>query len=245
MLRLLQGDVGSGKTVVALLAMLNAVETGAQAALMAPTEILARQHLATITPLAEAAGVETVLLTGREKGRNRERALAKLASGDAALAIGTHALFQDDVAFPRSGGGGRRRTASVRRSPAPPSGPERGRSRPPGDDRDTHSANPDADRLRRHRRLEAHGEAGRSAAHRDTRDAHPAPRRGRVRDLARARRRRQGVLGLPLGGGIGSPRRGRGRRAAPPARARVRRARRPRARTHEDSPQGRDHGGVR
>ena len=99
MLRLLQGDVGSGKTVVALLAMLNAVETGAQAALMAPTEILARQHLATITPLAEAAGVETVLLTGREKGRNRERALAKLASGDAALAIGTHALFQDDVAF--------------------------------------------------------------------------------------------------------------------------------------------------
>ena len=67
MLRLLQGDVGSGKTVVALLAMLHAVEAGAQAALMAPTELLARQHLATIGPLAEAAGVRISLLTGREK----------------------------------------------------------------------------------------------------------------------------------------------------------------------------------
>jgi len=99
MLRLLQGDVGSGKTVVALLSMLSAVEAGEQAAMMAPTEILARQHLATIEPLARAAGIEVVLLTGREKGKARETVLEKLSSGEAALAVGTHALFQDDVAF--------------------------------------------------------------------------------------------------------------------------------------------------
>ncbi|MGB0748278.1 MAG: ATP-dependent DNA helicase RecG [Magnetospiraceae bacterium] len=99
MLRLLQGDVGSGKTVVALSAMLNAVEAGGQAVLMAPTEILARQHLATIAPLAEAAGVAVTLLTGREKGKSRATILAGLASGETALAVGTHAVFQADVAF--------------------------------------------------------------------------------------------------------------------------------------------------
>jgi len=99
MLRLLQGDVGSGKTVVALLTMLAAIEAGGQAVLMAPTEILARQHLKTIELLAEAAGVEVSILTGREKGKNRDRILAGLKSGDTKIAIGTHALFQDDVAF--------------------------------------------------------------------------------------------------------------------------------------------------
>ncbi|HTH18398.1 MAG TPA: ATP-dependent DNA helicase RecG [Magnetospirillum sp.] len=99
MLRLLQGDVGSGKTVVALLAMLSAVEAGAQAALMAPTEILARQHLATIEPLAAAAGVRVGLLTGRDKGKSRERLLEALAAGEIDIIIGTHALFQEDVAF--------------------------------------------------------------------------------------------------------------------------------------------------
>jgi len=99
MMRLLQGDVGSGKTVVALLAMLNAVETGAQAALMAPTEILARQHFETISKLAAPAGIEIVPLTGRDKGKARQAALAKLADGRAAIAIGTHALFQKEVAF--------------------------------------------------------------------------------------------------------------------------------------------------
>ena len=73
MLRLLQGDVGSGKTVVALLAMARAVEAGGQAALMAPTEILARQHLATIAPLAAKVGLRIAILTGREKGRERTR----------------------------------------------------------------------------------------------------------------------------------------------------------------------------
>lgn len=99
MLRLLQGDVGSGKTVVALLAMLGVVEAGGQAALMAPTEILARQHMATLLPLCEAAGVSCVILTGREKGKARGEIIEALKSGQAAVAVGTHALFQGDVEF--------------------------------------------------------------------------------------------------------------------------------------------------
>jgi len=99
MLRLLQGDVGSGKTVVALLAMTIAVEAGAQAALMAPTEVLARQHAETIAPLADAAGLRIALLTGREKGRARDELLTRLATGEIDILIGTHALFQEDVRF--------------------------------------------------------------------------------------------------------------------------------------------------
>ncbi|MCP5367105.1 MAG: ATP-dependent DNA helicase RecG [Hyphomicrobiales bacterium] len=99
MLRLLQGDVGAGKTVVALLAMVNAVECGAQAALMAPTEILARQHWATIEPLAREAGLAVALLTSRDKGRTRDAVLAGLADGSIHLVVGTHALFQSDVDF--------------------------------------------------------------------------------------------------------------------------------------------------
>ncbi len=99
MLRLLQGDVGSGKTVVALLAMARAVEAGAQAALMAPTEILARQHLATLEGPAAAAGLRLALLTGRDKGKPRQKILDALAAGDIDILIGTHALFQEDVAF--------------------------------------------------------------------------------------------------------------------------------------------------
>ena len=99
MLRLLQGDVGSGKTVVALLAMAGIVEAGRQAALMAPTEILARQHFERMRPLAEAAGLRIVLLTGRDKASERNRTLAALAAGEIDLAVGTHALFQESVAF--------------------------------------------------------------------------------------------------------------------------------------------------
>jgi ATP-dependent DNA helicase RecG len=99
MLRLLQGDVGSGKTVVALQAAAAVAETGRQAALMAPTEILARQHLKTIAPLAEAAGVRVAILTGREKGKERRDLLARLAGGEIDLLVGTHALIQDDVIF--------------------------------------------------------------------------------------------------------------------------------------------------
>jgi ATP-dependent DNA helicase RecG len=99
MLRLLQGDVGSGKTVVAFLAMLNAVESGAQAALMAPTEILARQHHATIAPLAAAVGVRIALLTGRDSGKARDATLAALAAGEIDIVIGTHALISEDVDY--------------------------------------------------------------------------------------------------------------------------------------------------
>ncbi|MFN8830058.1 MAG: ATP-dependent DNA helicase RecG [Labrys sp. (in: a-proteobacteria)] len=99
MLRLLQGDVGSGKTIVALLAAATVVEAGRQAAIMAPTDLLARQHHATIRPLAEAAGLRLGYLSGRDKGKERARTLADLAAGDIDIVIGTHALFQDDVAF--------------------------------------------------------------------------------------------------------------------------------------------------
>jgi ATP-dependent DNA helicase RecG len=103
MLRLLQGDVGSGKTVVALLAMLIAVEAGAQAALMAPTEILARQHHATIEPLARAAGVEVAAVTGRDQGRIKAELRERIADGGVKLVIGTHALLQEDLTFANLG----------------------------------------------------------------------------------------------------------------------------------------------
>ncbi|MCB1457141.1 MAG: ATP-dependent DNA helicase RecG [Nitratireductor sp.] len=99
MLRLLQGDVGSGKTLVALMAMAATVEDGAQAAIMAPTEILARQHFATIAPLCEAAGIRAAVLTGRDKGSQRREILEGLADGSVQILVGTHALFQGTVEF--------------------------------------------------------------------------------------------------------------------------------------------------
>ncbi|MCB1839192.1 MAG: ATP-dependent DNA helicase RecG [Alphaproteobacteria bacterium] len=99
MLRLLQGDVGSGKTIVACLAMLNAVESGKQAALMTPTEILARQHADTLAPLLREAGVRAVTLTGRDKGKTRETMLQQIRNGAAQIIIGTHAIFQKDVQY--------------------------------------------------------------------------------------------------------------------------------------------------
>lgn len=99
MLRLLQGDVGSGKTVVGLLAAAAVAEAGKQSALMAPTEILARQHIKTIAPLAERAGLHVAILTGREKGKERRDILERLATGEIDILVGTHALIQDDVIF--------------------------------------------------------------------------------------------------------------------------------------------------
>ncbi|AOL23481.1 ATP-dependent DNA helicase RecG [Erythrobacter litoralis] len=99
MLRLLQGDVGAGKTVVALAAMLIAVEAGQQAALLAPTEILARQHYETLRTMAAPTGAEVALLTGRAKGREREGLLMGLLDGSIDIIVGTHSLFQDSVAY--------------------------------------------------------------------------------------------------------------------------------------------------
>lgn len=99
MLRLLQGDVGSGKTVVALEAMLIAVEAGAQAAMLAPTEILARQHYETLRNMAGPTGVNIALLTGRDKGRARESILMGLMDGSIQIVVGTHAIFQETVAY--------------------------------------------------------------------------------------------------------------------------------------------------
>jgi ATP-dependent DNA helicase RecG len=99
MLRLLQGDVGSGKTLVALLAMLAAVESGAQAALLAPTEILSRQHHATLVKQLDSIGVRVAILTGREKGRARDSVLMGLADGSIDILVGTHAIFQEKVAY--------------------------------------------------------------------------------------------------------------------------------------------------
>jgi ATP-dependent DNA helicase RecG len=103
MLRLLQGDVGSGKTVVALEAMLIAVEAGAQAALLAPTEILARQHFDTLQRMAAPTGAQIALLTGRDKGRARESILMGLLDGSIDIVIGTHAIFQEAVAYKNLG----------------------------------------------------------------------------------------------------------------------------------------------
>jgi ATP-dependent DNA helicase RecG len=103
MLRLLQGDVGSGKTLVALLAMLEAVEAGAQAAMLAPTEILARQHFGTLQRQCQAIGVNVAILTGREKGRARESVLMGLADGSIDILVGTHAIFQQHVSYKRLG----------------------------------------------------------------------------------------------------------------------------------------------
>ncbi|MDG1708605.1 MAG: ATP-dependent DNA helicase RecG [Emcibacteraceae bacterium] len=99
MMRLLQGDVGSGKTVVALMAMLVAVESGAQAAILAPTEILARQHFESLSEMAENVDVKIAILTGRDKGKVRDAILAELVSGEIDILIGTHAIFQKDVFY--------------------------------------------------------------------------------------------------------------------------------------------------
>jgi ATP-dependent DNA helicase RecG len=103
MLRLLQGDVGSGKTLVALLAILAAVESGAQAAMLAPTEILARQHHATLLKQLDSIGVRVAILTGREKGRARDSVLMGLADGSVDILVGTHAIFQEKVAYKNLG----------------------------------------------------------------------------------------------------------------------------------------------
>jgi ATP-dependent DNA helicase RecG len=99
MLRLLQGDVGSGKTAVGFMALVHAIGSGGQGVIMAPTEILARQHEINISKFADRIGLKVVTLTGRDKGKSREKLLTLIASGEAHIIIGTHALFQEDVIF--------------------------------------------------------------------------------------------------------------------------------------------------
>ena len=99
MVRLLQGDVGSGKTIVSLLSMIHAIESGYQAAIMVPTSILANQHFQNITNLLKNFSIKTLLLTGKDKGRIRLEKTSLIKSGDVQIIIGTHALIQDDVSF--------------------------------------------------------------------------------------------------------------------------------------------------
>jgi len=99
MLRLLQGDVGSGKTIVSILAMLQAVEAGAQAALMAPTEVLAKQHYARVNEFLKPLGISAGLLVGKSRNKDRQSTLEKLADGSMPIVVGTHALFQEDIKF--------------------------------------------------------------------------------------------------------------------------------------------------
>ena len=99
MLRLLQGDVGSGKTLVALMALLIAAEAGAQGALLAPTEILARQHYASLSQMLAGLPINVAVLTGRDKGRAREATLMGLANGEIDILVGTHAIFQEGVTY--------------------------------------------------------------------------------------------------------------------------------------------------
>src|SRR5690606_15180798 len=101
--RLLQGDVGAGKTIVALFAALRAIESGYQAALMVPTEILAEQHARTLATLLDGSGIDVQLLTGRSSGAARRLALERIASGEAKLVVGTHAIIQEAVSFGRLG----------------------------------------------------------------------------------------------------------------------------------------------
>jgi ATP-dependent DNA helicase RecG len=118
MQRLLQGDVGSGKTVVAALAAAQAIDSGYQAALMAPTEILAEQHFRKIAAWMEPLGVKVAWLTGSLKKKEKQAASEMAESGEANLVIGTHALIQDG-AVRETGPGAGRRTAPLRRRPAP------------------------------------------------------------------------------------------------------------------------------
>ena len=168
-----------GKTVVALLAAAAVTEAGKQAALMAPTEILARQHIKTITPLAERAGMRVAILTGREKGKERREILARLEAGEIDFLVGTHALIQDDVIFKIAGAGGGRRTASFRRARAA-GAHQQGRSRRcAGAERDADPAHAGADVFRRHGRLGIAREAGRPPADRYPHPAQQPARRSR------------------------------------------------------------------
>ena len=172
MVRLLQGDVGSGKTVVALLAAATVIEAGRQAALMAPTEILARQHLDTIAPLAEAAGIRVAILTGRERGKRTQRD-ARPAGARRDRSPGRHpCAVPGRGRVPRSRARHRRRAAPLRRASAAGAGAQGRGRRHAGADRDADPAHAGADLFRRHGHFRTAREAGRPPA--DRHPHHPA-----------------------------------------------------------------------
>ena len=168
MLRLLQGDVGSGKTLVALMAMLIAVEAGAQAALLAPTEILARQHFDTLSRQLAGLPVNVAILTGREKGKARESCLMGLADGSIHILVGTHAIFQQAVSYRKLGLAvvdEQHRFGVAQRMMLAQQG--RAAAASAGDDRDADPAHADADPLWRDGRQPARRDAARPPADRD------------------------------------------------------------------------------
>ena len=203
MLRLLQGDVGSGKTLVALMAMLTAVEAGAQAALLAPTEILARQHFDTLSRQLAGLPVNVAILTGREKGRARESCLMGLADGSIHILVGTHAIFQQAVAYKKLGLAvvdEQHRFGVAQRMMLAQQGGAAAASA--GDDRDADPAHADAHPLWRDGRQPARRDAARPPADRDaggqrraarprwsTRSAAISPRAGRLIGSVRWSRR--------------------------------------------------------
>src|SRR5471032_3271525 len=206
MQRLLQGDVGSGKTVVSALAAAQAIDSGFQAALMAPTEILADQHFRKIAAWMEPLGVKVAWLTGSLKKKDKLAAYALIESGEAQLVIGTHALIQEAVNF-QSGTGDRRRAAPLRRGPAPhpaQQGQCRRGAAPADDVGHAYPAHAGDDLLRRpgsvgDRRAAAGPQSHRHARHR--------PEPARRSDRARARGGRRGtadLLGLSTDRRIGS-----------------------------------------
>ena len=245
MTRLVQGDVGAGKTVVAMLAAADVAASGRQTALMAPTEILARQHYETVVGPLAAVGVRAELLTGRDKGAGRAEKLAGLASGGATVAIGTHALFQKDVVFSdlalavvdeqhRFGVNERRRLQEkgaavhlLALSATP------------------HPAHAGADRLRRPRRLAARREAPWPQARGHHRGAHHAPAGDRRAAEEGGGRRRAGLLDLPAGGGERGLRRHRRRQSRRGAARRAGPRGRPRPRPTTGAGEGRGDGRLR
>ena len=190
--RLLQGDVGSGKTIVAMIAAVVAMENGFQVAFMAPTEILAEQHFITIRRLLEPSRFRVALLTGATPAKKRREMQAELAGGSIHLAVGTHALVAGSGRLPRAWSRRHRRAAPVRRAAARDAPGQGSASRRAGDDRDADSADARADDLRRSRRLDHAGDAARTAPDQDRRQAGIAARRDLRLHPAADRRRPAG-----------------------------------------------------